>query len=92
MSFHFFTNMVSMASRKVAGWVLSVGLFLIFFGLLIIAYPKFFAAVAAIFFFIAGGGLVLTAVKIFLAQRKWRKTLEQSSDVYRENVRIHIED
>ncbi len=92
MGFQFFTNMLSLASRRVAGWVLSVGLFLILFGLLIIAYSKFFAFVAAIFFFIAGGSLVVTAIKILLAQHKLRKTFEQSSEAYRENVRIHIEE
>lgn len=67
-----------------------IGLMLIGFGMMIIAFQKFFALLAAMMFFIAGIGCAGTALKIFLAARRMRSS-EDSSTVYHsnENVRIH---
>jgi len=93
MSFRFYTNAISQASRTVAAGLFIVGMVLIGFGFMIYLLPKFFATLAALFFFIAGVGCGTTAVKIFLAQRKIDK---MSSDVgttdYRRNVQIHGEE
>lgn len=90
MAFNIFTNIVSLASRRVAGWLIFTGLAFTGFGILIIAYPKFFATLAAVVFFIAGAGFLGTAAKIYLAGRKWKKALDKDSDAYRENVRLHF--
>jgi hypothetical protein len=90
MAFNIFTNIVSLASRRVAGWLLVVGLAFTGFGILIITYPKFFATLAAVVFFIAGAGFLGTAAKIYLAGRKLKKAFDKDSDAYRENVRIHF--
>ncbi len=91
MSFKVFSSMISLASRRMAGGILFVGLLLVGFGILIWEFPEFFAAIAAIFFFIIGGSLVLTAIKIFIASYKLRKSIESFSNQQqdgRENVRI----
>ena len=90
MAFNIFTNIVSLASRRVASWLLVVGFGFTGFGFLIIAYPKFFATLAAVVFFIAGAGFILTAVKIYLAGHRWKKAIDKDSDAYRENVRLHF--
>jgi hypothetical protein len=94
MPFQFYTNMISQASRKLAGGIFSTGLALIAFGVLILLFPEFFAAIAAIFFFIIGLGACLTAVKIYIAQRAIDKQVHQDddeSDDHRRNVRIKID-
>jgi hypothetical protein len=88
MSFQFYSNMVSQASRRLAGGIFVTGLVSISFGLLIYAEPKFFATIAAVFFFIIGIGTCGTALKIFFAQRKIDKEMRSDSQDYRENVRI----
>jgi hypothetical protein len=90
MAFSIFTNIVSLASRRVAGWLLVVGLGLAGFGILIITYPKFFATLAAVAFFIAGAAFLGTAARIYLAGRRWKNTVDKDSDAYRENVRLHF--
>jgi hypothetical protein len=90
MAFNIFTNIVSLASRRVAGWLLVVGLGFTGFGFLIITYPKFFATLAAVVFFLAGAAFIGTAAKIYLAGRKWKKAFDKDSDAYRENVRLHF--
>ena len=92
MSFRFYTNMVSQASRSIAAGIFTVGLVLIGFGFMIYLLPKLFAMLAAAVFFIAGFGCTVTAVKIFLAQRQLDKMNSEESQDYRENVQIHIED
>jgi len=92
MSFRFYTNAISQASRNFAAGVFIVGLLLIGFGLLIFLLPVFFATLAAIVFFLAGLGCGITAVKIFRAQRHLDKLTRDESDDYRKNVQIHIED
>jgi hypothetical protein len=90
MAFRFYSNTFSQASRGVAAFVFIIGLMLIGFGIVIIAFPKIFALLAAMIFFIAGLGSVGTALKIFLASRRMRGSGGQSDQtVYRDNVRIH---
>jgi len=92
MSFRFYTNAVSQASRAVATSILIVGMVLIGFGFMIYLLPKFFATLAAIVFFVAGIGCAITAVRIFLAQKRLDKIGSDGSQDYRENVQIHIEE
>ena len=92
MSFRFYTNAVSQVSRAAAAGIFILGLMLIGFALLIRALPELFATLAAILFAIAGVGCGITAVKIFLAQRRLDKLTSSDSDAYRKNVRIHIEE
>ena len=92
MSSRFYTNVISQASRSFAAGAFIVGMLLIGFGLLIYALPKLFAILAALVFFVTGGGCVMTAVKIFLAQRRLDRIARKGNSSYRENVRIHIEE
>ena len=92
MSFRFYTNMISQASRNIAAGIFIVGLVLIGFGFMIYLLPRFFATLAAVVFFVAGIGCAITAIKIFLAQRKLDKINSDFSEPYRENVQIHIEE
>jgi len=92
MSFRFYTNAISQASRSIAAGIFVVGLLLIGFGVIIIALPELFAMVAAVIFFIAGVGCGVTAIKIFLAQRRLNKINSDDSQGYRENVQIRIEE
>jgi len=92
MNFRFYTNAVSQASRKVAAGIFTVGLLLIGFGVVILALPEIFAFLAAAVFFFAGLGLAITAVKIFLAQRRLNKMTHDDSVGCRKNVQIHTEE
>ena len=92
MSFRFYTNAISRASREAAAWIFAAGLVLIGFGLMIYLLPRLFAALAAAVFFVAGFGCLTTGIKIFLAQRKIDKIISEDSPGYREGVRIHIEE
>ena len=90
MSFRFYTNAVSQASRNFAAGLFIVGLLLIGFGFLVYILKELFALLAAGVFVIAGLGCGITALKIYLFQRR----IDQSApnDPHRENVRIHIEE
>jgi len=90
MSFRYYTNIISQASRNFAAGLFIVGLLLIGFGFLVYILRDLFAILASIVFFVAGIGCGITAVKIFWAQRKFDKI--NSSEPYRENVQIHIEE
>ena len=94
--FHFYTNAISQASRKVASVVFIAGLVLVGLGVIILALPAIFAFLAAAVFFFAGLVCAITAVKIFLAQRKLDKinndNIGDDSQVCRKNVQIHIEE
>jgi len=92
MSFRFYTNAISKASRNIAAGIFITGLLLIGFGFLIYALKEIFAILAAIVFSVAGAGCLITAVKIFLAQRKLDKLTSDDSEAYRKNVQIHIEE
>ena len=92
MSFQFYSNVISQASRRLAGGIFATGLMLIGFGLLIYLMPKLFATIAAIIFFVAGIGTCITALKIFMAQRQIDKGTNSEPDEYRKNVQIHTEE
>jgi len=92
MSFRFYTNAISQASRTIAAGIFTIGLLLIGFGIIIIALPEIFAFLAAAVFFIAGIGCGVTAIKIFWAQKKLDKIGSDDSEGYRKNVQIHIEE
>ena len=87
----FYSNAVSQASRAVAATIMIVGMLLIGFGVLIAALPEFFAYLAAAMFFMAGVGCGITAIKIFVTQRKIDQYSEESPQAYRQNVRIRSE-
>ncbi len=89
MFFNYYTNAVSQASRGFAKWLFILALFLIGFGTLILTFPEVFAFLASLVFFIAGLGVAGTAVKIYLAQRRFDKINPPDSQGYRENVKIH---
>jgi len=91
MSFRFWINAISQASRGVAAGIFVVALLLIGFGVVILALPEIFAFLAAAVFFGAGIGCAITAVKIFLAQRRLDKLTDNKSYGYRENVEIYTE-
>ncbi len=90
MSLRFYSNAVSQASRNFAAGLFIVGLLLIGFAFLVYVLRDLFAVLFAAVFVIAGVGCGITALKIFLFQRK----LDQANPdgPYRENVRIHIEE
>jgi hypothetical protein len=91
MSFRFYTNVISQASRNFAAGLFITGLLLIGFGFLVYILRDLFAVLASIVFFVAGVGCGITAVKIFWAQHKLDKMNSDEPPGYRENVRIHIE-
>ena len=90
MSFRFYTNAISQASRNFAAGLFIVGLLLIGFGFLVYILRELFAILFAAVFCIAGVGCGMTAIRIFWIQRK----LDQidSTEPYRKNVRIRIEE
>ncbi len=92
MNFRFYTNAVSQASRTAASVIFTIGLLLTGFGVVILALPEIFAFLAAAVFFIAGLGCGITAVKIYLAQRRLNKMTPDDSAGYRKNVQIHTEE
>ena len=92
MNFRFYRNAISQASRNVAAGIFITGLVLIGFGVIIIALPEIFAFLAAAVFFVAGLVCGITAVKIFLAQRRIDKIISDDLEGYRKNVRIHVEE
>jgi hypothetical protein len=92
MSFRFYRNAISQASRNFAAGLFIVGLLLIGFGFLVYILRDLFAILASIVFFVTGIACGITAVKIFLAQRKFDRMDSDDSEGYRRNVRIHIEE
>jgi hypothetical protein len=91
MSFRFYTNVISQASRNFAAGLFIVGLLLIGFGFLVYVLRELFAILAAIVFFVAGAGCAITAVRIFWTLHRLDKTTQDDSEPYRNNVQIHIE-
>lgn len=89
MFFHHYTNAVSQVSRGFAKWLFALALLLIGFGTVILAFPEIFAFLAALVFFIAGLGCAGTALKIYLAQRRFDRMNSPDSQDYRKNVKIH---
>ncbi|MHC4172135.1 MAG: hypothetical protein ACYTBX_03025 [Planctomycetota bacterium] len=92
MSFRFYKNVISQASRAFAAGIFIVGLVLIGFGFMIYLLPRFFATLAAVVFFVTGAGCGIIAVKVFLAQRKLDRFNSDDSQGCRKNVQIHTEE
>jgi len=93
MSFRFYSNMMSQASRNFAAGLFITGLLLIGFGFLVYILRDLFAILFSIIFCVAGLGCGVTAVKIFLAQRKLDKmNSDDGTRDYRRNVQIHSEE
>ncbi len=90
MSFRFYSNMVSQASRNFAKGLFVVGLLLIGFGFLVFVLRDLFALLAAGLFIFAGAGCGVTAVRIWWSQRRVDKIHSKGSEGYRENVRIRV--
>lgn len=88
MVYRFYNNTISQASKNFAAGLFIVGLLLIGFGFLVFILRDLFALLAAGLFCVAGVGCGLTAVKIFIHQRKFDQVNQK--EPYRENVRIHI--
>jgi hypothetical protein len=81
--------MISQASRRLAAAIFIVALFLIGFGVIILAFPEIFAFLAAAVFFIAGIGCGIIAIKIFLAQKRLDKFIGNESYGYTKSVEIY---
>lgn len=92
MDFRFYRNAISQASRNIAAGIFITGLVLTGFGVIIIALPEIFAFLAAAVFFVAGLVCWITAVKIFLVQRRIDKITSDDPEGHRKNVRIHAEE
>ncbi len=93
MSFQVYKNIFSQATRNFAAGLFIVGLLLIGFGFLVYILRDLFAILASIVFFVVGLFCGITAVKIFLAQRKLDKmSSDDGITGYRRNVRIHTEE
>jgi hypothetical protein len=90
MVFRTYTQTLTQASKAMAKGVFVVGLLLIGFGMLIVALPEVFVFLAAGVFFLFGFGCVVTAVKIYWAQRSLQRSMHASpEEPFRENVRVH---
>ncbi len=89
--FKMYSNMLGLASTKMAKGAFVTGLLLIGFGVLILKFPPVFAMLAAIVFFIAGLSSISVAIKILLAKKKMNRFAENVNNAYRENVNIHID-
>jgi hypothetical protein len=93
MVFRFYNNVISQASRNFAKGLFITGLLLIGFGFLVFVLRDLFAILAFIVFFVAGVGCGITAIKIFLMQRRLDKMDSDDGTMeFRKNVRIHVED
>ncbi len=93
MSFRYYNNVISQASRNFAAGLFITGLLLIGFGFLVYILRDIFAVLAAIVFFVVGLGCGVTAVKIFLSLRKLDKMdSDDGTAGYSRNVQIHSEE
>ena len=93
MSFRFYNNIISQASRNFAAGLFITGLLLVGFGFLVYILRDLFAILASIVFFVVGLACATIAVKIFLAQRKLDKmNSDDGTTGYRRNVQIHSEE
>ncbi len=88
--FRFFVHgdPMTQATRGLAKGSFVFGLLLIGFGMLVFILRDLFAFLAAAVFFMAGFSAIGYAIRMFLLQRKMRK----SGEMYRDNVEIHYDD
>jgi len=91
MVFNYYMNSISRLGTGLAKVIFTIGVLLIGFGALILAFPEIFAVLAAAVLLMAGGGCMVIAGKIFWQNRGLKKRQAQDSDAYRENVRIHVD-
>jgi uncharacterized membrane protein len=94
MSFQFYSNVLSQASKRVAGGIFTTGLALIGFAVCIYLFPALFATIVAVILCAMGIGACVTAIKIYITQNaidKQMRSDDDQSDDYRRNVRIKIE-
>ncbi len=91
MAVRFYSNLVSQASRRFAAGLFAFGLAVIVFGFLVYVLREIFALLAAAVFIVAGAGCIVTAGKIYWAQRTLDHTTRHT-EPYRENVQVRIED
>jgi hypothetical protein len=93
MNLKFYTNILSLASRKVGGWFFIIGLLLIGFGFLIWVLRELFALLFAAFFASLGVACIVMSIRIFWSRRRLQKHIMDDSELgYRKNVRIHVEE
>ena len=92
MGVRFYTNMISQVSRNFAVGLFIVGLLLVGFGFLVYVLRELFAILAAAVFFVVGTACGITAIKIFLIQKKLDKLNSDDSQGYRKNVQIRREE
>ena len=92
MFFKFNANTFSQATNGIAKGSLVMGLLLIGFGMLVFILRDLFAFLAAAIFFLAGFSAIGYAIKVFWAGYRIKRGMGKSSQVYRENVNIHIHD
>ncbi len=90
MSLQFYGTLFSQASRRFAAGLFVFGLAVIVFGFLVYILREIFALLAAAIFIIAGAGCIVTAAKIYRAQRRLGQTPD--TEPYRENVQVRLED
>jgi len=91
MNLRFYGNMISQASKNIAGGIFVGGLFLIGIGFLIYVLRDIFAILFAILFCAAGVGCIITAAKILWTQWKINRFTRDNSQSHRKNVQIHTE-
>lgn len=91
MSFRFYTNTISQASRNFASGLFIIGLLLIGFAFLVYVLRELFAILFAAVFVVAGVGCGITAVKIFLMQKHLDQKINPE-EPYRDNVQIHTKE
>jgi len=92
MIFRFYSNQLSHATRGLAAWIFTAGLFLVGFGLLVILLQDVFVFIAAGMFFLFGFWVMIYAVRLYLAARRMGGPgPDQQTDAYRDNVTVHID-
>jgi hypothetical protein len=93
MSFRYYRSVISQASRNFAKGLFIAGLLLIGFGFLVYILRDLFVILFCVVFFAIGLFFVVTAIKVFLGQRKLDKmSSDDGTTAHRRNVRIHTEE
>ncbi len=85
---------ITNATKKAAGALLAVGLFLLGLGILVILLKAVFVVIAAVLIFLAALWCIGTAIKMFAQISKYgeKDPFERSERAYRKNVRVHHRD
>ena len=85
--FRFYSSTVSNANRSIASWTLSLGLFLLALGVLVIILKTVIVLFIAGAFLLAGVVCVSTAIKMYI--RLFFSNRGEGDSPFRENVRPH---